>query len=358
MTQPKKVFIVAIALLVLTIPGFAQTGLKADASLKIYQNRSISYFGVHPVKFSGATSGKPATFVSLDGYGMDVEGDSTSCLGQVSAKNTFHLAGKNTFHLESGDTLLTTDFSGNGNIPQGKATTISQIGEGVYGNSINPILQWSNLKWVYNNTDTAIAGPDHGFRVTTGAFNLYNEDNFDFSVRNCKYLKNQTYVTAQSLWSSSLWATAPTIPDFTLSHNDSITRPLPGMAAGSFLFLRFDIYRGDTLVASEIDVQEIPATGGIYEKPLTGTGFLTISASINGSDIHYQLNQSGLVNIAIYSTDGRKIKTLVNTNQAGGSYTISWDGNDSQGSRVASGVYFCRLETNGTRVAEKMIRVR
>jgi len=38
-----------------------------------------------------------------------------------------------------------------------------------------------------------------------------------------------------------------------------------------------------------------------------------------------------------------------------GSHEVVWDGRNDRGARVASGVYFCRLEGSGLSVATKVV---
>ena len=67
--------------------------------------------------------------------------------------------------------------------------------------------------------------------------------------------------------------------------------------------------------------------------------------------ISYQLSAVRLhrTSLKIYNTLGQEVKTLVNEEQPAGNYQVLWDGRDSSGKQVASGVYFCRLEVTGGR---------
>lgn len=65
--------------------------------------------------------------------------------------------------------------------------------------------------------------------------------------------------------------------------------------------------------------------------------------------IQYSLVQRGAVNVAIYSVDGRLVRTLAHGVQDAGRYQFTWDGADAHGSLSKSGMYFVRLEAAGTR---------
>ena len=74
--------------------------------------------------------------------------------------------------------------------------------------------------------------------------------------------------------------------------------------------------------------------------------------------ISYQLIKTGNVCLKVYNIAGQLVKTLVNGGQQPGVYDIVWSGLDDQGRRVASGVYFCRLETDDQSAIKKMTILR
>jgi len=64
--------------------------------------------------------------------------------------------------------------------------------------------------------------------------------------------------------------------------------------------------------------------------------------------ITFQLRGGGHVHLAIYDVAGRRIRTLVSgVRNAGAAHRAEWDGRDDDGRAVSSGVYFCRLTTQG-----------
>ena len=76
------------------------------------------------------------------------------------------------------------------------------------------------------------------------------------------------------------------------------------------------------------------------------------------TSIRYSMLTEGYVSILVYSVRGRLIRTLIDAHQASGIYTVTWDGTDSQGRPVASGVYFYRLTSNGQSETRRMVLVR
>lgn len=71
--------------------------------------------------------------------------------------------------------------------------------------------------------------------------------------------------------------------------------------------------------------------------------------------ISYDLASGEIVILAIFDVRGRCVQTLVRGWRPAGRYRIEWAGRDSSGHRVASGVYFCRLETESYSLTRKMV---
>lgn len=63
--------------------------------------------------------------------------------------------------------------------------------------------------------------------------------------------------------------------------------------------------------------------------------------------IEYQLRTSSEVEISIFNSLGRKIRTLVNEPRDAGEHQIQWDGKNASGKIVASGTYYYTLKLNG-----------
>jgi flagellar hook assembly protein FlgD len=61
------------------------------------------------------------------------------------------------------------------------------------------------------------------------------------------------------------------------------------------------------------------------------------------------------VTLRVYDVSGRLVRTLVDGRQPEGVATATWDGRNDGGGRVASGVYFYRLEAGDTRATRRMV---
>ncbi|HET6348688.1 MAG TPA: T9SS type A sorting domain-containing protein [Candidatus Krumholzibacteria bacterium] len=73
--------------------------------------------------------------------------------------------------------------------------------------------------------------------------------------------------------------------------------------------------------------------------------------------IRYRVTAPGRVMLAVYDVAGRHVRTLVDRYHASGSdvFVTTWDGRDDRGLTVASGVYFCRMESAGFSDTRKMV---
>ena len=60
--------------------------------------------------------------------------------------------------------------------------------------------------------------------------------------------------------------------------------------------------------------------------------------------ISYDLSEQAVVKLTVYDIQGHQITTLQNDLKAPGNYELPWNGSDQFGNRVATGMYFCRLE--------------
>jgi hypothetical protein len=71
--------------------------------------------------------------------------------------------------------------------------------------------------------------------------------------------------------------------------------------------------------------------------------------------IFYTQPQAGSVSLEIFNIKGQKVRTLVNSHQASGSYQAVWNGRDDGGRQAASGIYFYKLQTPGYTTMKKML---
>jgi len=71
----------------------------------------------------------------------------------------------------------------------------------------------------------------------------------------------------------------------------------------------------------------------------------------------YVIDRTGNIHLSIISTTGRIIRILVNEIQDPGNYTVIWDGRDTRGNIVASGIYLYRIHMKDATRTRKMLLV-
>ncbi|HNX38727.1 MAG TPA: FlgD immunoglobulin-like domain containing protein, partial [Candidatus Cloacimonadota bacterium] len=71
--------------------------------------------------------------------------------------------------------------------------------------------------------------------------------------------------------------------------------------------------------------------------------------------IVFQLKQDAPVKLQIYNDKGQLVKNLLNTDLTAGEYSIPWDGRNSDGKQVNSGLYIYKLITTGYTHSGKMM---
>jgi hypothetical protein len=72
----------------------------------------------------------------------------------------------------------------------------------------------------------------------------------------------------------------------------------------------------------------------------------------------FSLGHPGPAELAIYSVDGRRVKTLTAGERGAGSYRLTWDGTDDSGHRVNPGMFYARLITREGRFGRTLILTR
>ena len=92
---------------------------------------------------------------------------------------------------------------------------------------------------------------------------------------------------------------------------------------------------GDASITVDVELPLVYELGQNYPNPFNPVTTIT-----------YQLPEASQVTLKIYNILGQEIKTLVHGEKSAGFYTLQWDGTNSLGVRVSSGLYIYRISTN------------
>ena len=74
--------------------------------------------------------------------------------------------------------------------------------------------------------------------------------------------------------------------------------------------------------------------------------------------IEFTLPESGFASVTIYSMAGQKIRELTADYLPAGTHTLTWDGKDTRGNAVSSGIYITHLEAGKHTATGRMVLVR
>jgi len=77
-----------------------------------------------------------------------------------------------------------------------------------------------------------------------------------------------------------------------------------------------------------------------------------------GAEIAFSLVSPADVRIDIYNMRGERVATLLDRHVTAGTHSVRWDGRNSRGIHVGSGVYLYRMEADGFAETAKMVLIR
>ena len=107
--------------------------------------------------------------------------------------------------------------------------------------------------------------------------------------------------------------------------------------------------------------------------PSTATGVTPVAASVSrklelaqnapnpfrgNTTVRFAVPTSGRATVTVFDVAGRKVADLLDRPLDAGTHSVVWDGRDSGGSRVASGVYLVRLNAGGETASREIVRVK
>ncbi|MDD2229957.1 MAG: carboxypeptidase regulatory-like domain-containing protein [Candidatus Cloacimonetes bacterium] len=75
------------------------------------------------------------------------------------------------------------------------------------------------------------------------------------------------------------------------------------------------------------------------------------------ASISYQLKQAENVNLSIYNIKGQLIRTMISSTQSPGTYSLTWDGKDTNGRDASNGIYFYRLQAGSFVSSKRLVKL-
>jgi hypothetical protein len=74
--------------------------------------------------------------------------------------------------------------------------------------------------------------------------------------------------------------------------------------------------------------------------------------------IRFAIPSSDHVSLAIFDPQGRRVRSLLDGSMAAGEHEVIWDGNDAEGRKPATGLYFYRLRTSDRSLSGSIFSIR
>jgi hypothetical protein len=124
-----------------------------------------------------------------------------------------------------------------------------------------------------------------------------------------------------------------------------------------------EIPEGDMVVTVDINLDEqlptsLASNDNIFEPEKYVLGNNYPNPFNPTTHFQYQIPESKVVTVKIFNLLGKEVKTLVHKKQSAGLYSIEWDGTDSLGKDVSSGIYIYSMKAGNFIDFKKMTLVR
>jgi flagellar hook assembly protein FlgD len=140
-------------------------------------------------------------------------------------------------------------------------------------------------------------------------------------------------------------------PNITVPDGQSLTVRLYVWGKnGGTVGIKNPVVTGTTSAVTSVEKTQIPKSFRVsqnYPNPFNPT-----------TEIEYAIPHSANVSIKIYNMLGQKVKTLVSGEEAAGTYSVQWNGDNDFGAKVTSGAYIYRIIAGNHVVTKKMIMMK
>jgi M6 family metalloprotease-like protein len=140
--------------------------------------------------------------------------------------------------------------------------------------------------------------------------------------------------------------TSPTQTEYSLTLNPTLT----------YRFFVNAAYTGGISDSTNLVEVNLSATSEEVAKPMiTGLGGAYPNPFNPSTAIRYSVAKDAKIRLCVYDLRGQRTATLLDAHQTRGTHSLVWNGTDNGGARIASGVYFLRMEADGSPVGVKKL---
>jgi serine protease len=190
--------------------------------------------------------------------------------------------------------------------------------------------------------------------VTTGYGDLYNGGNLqtEYTAQFGGTSGASPMVTGAALCLQGIAKSAygnPLNPDAlrTLINSTGIAHLDPSREIGP----RPDLGAAVDALLSGTPVQDLPVAGGL--RVLSAK-----SPFQHCTEIRFQQARSGEAKLTVFDTMGRRVRKIQSESASSGTQSIYWDGHNSAGRPLSSGIYLYRIEAGGETANGRLVMIR
>jgi len=238
----------------------------------------------------------------------------------------------------------------------------------------------NTLKWVYEKNGSLSSAHDRawiddiifptpaGDSYSNVPISLVSIDNIDFGIVQTDVEVSTTF-TLRNIGSADLIGTISLPDSYSLDSEPLIDIPPLDTVeyTVSFYSSQLGDFNGFLQIATNdpiypminIPLRAVTTPNGesdLIGLPITNILKTNYPNPFNPSTtIAFDIAREGIVALEIYNVKGQRVKTLVNSVYSAGSHSVVWNGDDSLGKAVSSGIYFYRMTTSGYVSVRKMI---
>ena len=113
----------------------------------------------------------------------------------------------------------------------------------------------------------------------------------------------------------------------------------------------------DTAKLNESDPVIIKVQDSKAEIFKLSLGPISPNPAARGTSISFNISSATDLSLSIYNVAGELVRTLYCGHACAGRNYVTWDGNDTSGSAVSKGVYFCRIDAGLASATEKIVLI-
>lgn len=160
------------------------------------------------------------------------------------------------------------------------------------------------------------------------------------------------------------WSASERIP-VSIAPGDQLAPDVVADGFGGAIAVWQDNRADSTGVNPNIYAQRIGPAGqlvGVGDPPALAPALELAAPSPNpasrATTLRFALPVASRVSLRIYDTGGRLVRTLLDDVRPAGAHTAAWDLQDDRGHRTSTGIYFVRLDVEGSRFMRRLVVVR